>query len=168
MLVSLAARSARFGDRESARAAERAASEGCGRFRGGYGERDSSSTPGAELDDAMMGPDEPLLQIADRAVRRGRRGVLRSSPRSGCERATCLKPASGRPVNCFRRPRIVEPGATCCLMKAVSVVALKRGIMASARGQMWATLLDGDQHQRGVAALQLAAPAQPGRGRRST
>ena len=48
-------------------------------------------------------------------------------------------------------------------MKAVSVVALKSGNHRHAHAARFgATFLDGDQHQRGVAALQLAAPAQPG------
>ena len=53
--------------------------------------------------DTMMGADQPLLKlpIARSANGTTDRAPFRSSSRRGCVRATCLKPATGRPLNCF-------------------------------------------------------------------
>src|SRR6266566_6853549 len=45
--------------------------------------------------DTVIGADQPVLEIPDRAVRQrhDRGGTLRRAGRSGCLRAICLKPA---------------------------------------------------------------------------
>src|SRR6266705_3847836 len=77
--------------------------------------------------DTVIGADQPVLEIPDRAVRHrhDQAAPLRRTGRSGCFRAICLKPAACRPANPPSPPvYTVEPGATFCLRMAAIVVAV--------------------------------------------
>src|SRR5579859_4402270 len=91
---------------------------------------------------------------------------FRRSLRSGWLRGTCWKPASFNPVKLFS-PSVytVEPGSTLSLRKPNSVSFLKSGITAMrARPVVVRPFLDGHQHQRRLASLELATAAQAGLG----
>src|ERR1017187_6849899 len=81
----------------------------------------------------VVGSDQPLLEVAHRAVRQKYHG-LRSFAQVDLPRLVprhVFEPASCSPVKLLR-PSVysVEPGATFCLRNAVSVAALKSGITA--------------------------------------
>jgi hypothetical protein len=116
--------------------------------------------------DTVVRADQPLLQVADRAVgeRDGRRDTM-AQGRSDRLRVRDMAIAFYRRSAKTRQAICVQCRAWCDMSREERLESARAEIRdhchAHTAGDV-AALFDGDQHQRGFPAFQLPTPAQPG------